>query len=385
MQLRCSLLSLVVIATGFLPLGAAAMFFHDVPDTHPYAESIEFLRQHEIVEGFVVPGEYRVFWPESSVTRAEFTKMIVHALAPQTLIEECLSDESSLQKFGLGMSFVDVERDTWFAPSLCVAWSYGLVSGYGDGTFRPDRPISLAEGSKILSVAFSLAPVAVPDLDPLATEWYQPYLHYMSAAGAIPSSARGASHVLTRAEMAEMLARLLKLPSEQAPADRIALDVTEVTNPVTWAEERNEDLGFSVFYPSSWPVPYLMSRGSYDGTILPKTHSLWKLYIGPKKECWGWNACIETDFSLTGFHMLLLEDALTELEDAANVMVLSDKTVDHVRTILYEETTPTCTTRSAFIITPRRFQRFTLHCGSKLHNPETAFMRMLAKLKVSKT
>ncbi|MFH0851345.1 MAG: S-layer homology domain-containing protein [Candidatus Peregrinibacteria bacterium] len=376
------ILSLAIVILGCVPSAAAAMFFADVPEDHPYAEAIELLRQRDIVEGFIVPGERRVFWPESAVTRSEFTKMIVQALAPQTLIDGCLTDESSLQKFGLGMQFSDVTPDAWYAPAVCVAWSYGFVSGYGDGSFRPDRPITLAEGSKILSIAFKLAPVKIPDLDLLGKEWYKPYLSYMDTAEAIPPTAQDYAHILTRGEVAEMLARLLGLPSEQAPEQRIALDEVEVANPVTWVEARNENLGYTLSYPSSWPVPHLMTRGTYDRTILPKLPARWQLFVGPQRTCWGWNACIETDFSLTGFDHDKAADAIDALRAALNVQILSDEIVNHTWTILYDETTSSCTTRGAFIITPKHFQRFTMHCGSRLHNPETAFMRMLGKLQV---
>jgi len=373
---------LALVVLGFTPSIAGAMFFADVPDTHPYAESIDLLRQREIIQGFIVPGERRVFWPESSVTRAEFTKMIISALAPQTLIEGCLSDASSLEKYGLGMQFSDVPPDAWFAPVVCVAWSYGFISGYGDGSFRPDRSISLDEGAKILSIAFRLAPVKIPDLDLLGKEWYKPYLHYMDMAEAIPPSVQDHAHILTRGEVAEMLARLLKLPSELPPVQRISLDEVEVSNPVTWKTEEQPDLGFSLSYPNVWPKPRLLSRSVFDRETQPQLPSLWKLYIGPQRECWGWNACVETDFSLTAFDRLHARDAIAELEEASNVYILSDQTVGRTRTILFEEQMA-CTTRNALILTPRHFQRFSLHCGSTLHNPETAFMRMLAKLKVS--
>jgi len=376
------IVSLSIIAIGCLPTAAAASAFSDVSDTHPYAEAIELLRQRGIVQGFVVPGEYHVFWPESPVTRAEFVKMIAHALAPQTLIDGCLSDASTLQKYGLGMELSDVAPDAWYAPAVCVAWSYRFISGYGDGSFRPDRPITLAEGSKILSIAFKLAPVQIPDLDLLGKEWYKPYLHYMDSTEAIPPTAQDYAHILTRGEVAEMLARLLKLPSELPPAERIALDEVEVANPVTWAETRNASLGYSLSYPSSWPTPHLVTRGSYDGTIAPKLPALWKLYVGPQRKCWGWNACVETDFSLTGFDRDHAAQALAELNEAANVSILSDQTVDHMRTILYEETS-SCSVRGAFIITSQHFLRFTMHCGSKLHNPQTAYMRILGKLQIS--
>jgi len=375
------IVSLSIIALGCLPFTAAAMFFADVPDTHPYATSIELLRQREIVQGFIVPGERRVFWPDASVTRAEFVTMIVRALADQVIIDGCMTDESALRQYGLGMQFSDVTPDAWYAPSVCVAWSYRFISGYGDGSFRPDQPITLAEGAKILSTAFALAALEIPDLDVLGKEWYKPYLHYMDTAGAIPQTAQGYAHLLTRGEVAEMLARLLKLPSEQPPAERIALDETEVANPVTWVKTTNEDLGYALSYPNVWPTPRLMTRSTYDREIFPKLPSLWKLFIGPQRDCWGWNSCIETDFSLTGFGHDHAKKAIDELRAASNVNILSDEIVADTWTILYEETTA-CTARGALIVTPKHFVRFSMHCGSTLHNPVTAFMRLLGKLQI---
>ncbi|MDD5041866.1 MAG: S-layer homology domain-containing protein [Candidatus Peribacteraceae bacterium] len=376
------IVSLAIVAMGFIPYAAAASAFSDVPDTHPYAEAIELLRQREIVQGFIIPGEYHVFWPDASVTRAEFVKMIVQALAPQVLIDGCLEDASSLQKYGLGMQFSDVAPDAWFAPPVCVAWSYRFISGYGDGSFKPDRPITLAEASKILAIAFRLAPIEIPDLALLGTEWYKPYLHYMETAGAIPPTAQDYAHLLTRGEVAEMLARLLKLPSELPPVQRIALDEVEVANPVTWTETQNDTLGYALSYPDSWPAPHLVSRNTYDGTILPKLPAPWRLFVGTQRKCLGGSMCIERDFSLTGFDHDHAADALDALRADPDVKILSDEIVDHTWTVLFEEATPNCTVRSAFIMTPKRFVRFTLHCGSSLHNPETAYMRMLGKLKI---
>jgi len=375
------IVSLLIASLGLLPTAAAAGFFADVPDTYPYAQSIELLRQRDIVKGFEEPGKHVIFWPDSPVTRAEFVKMLVSALAPQTLIDGCLTDETMLDQYGLGMEFSDVPLDAWFAPSVCVARAYAYVSGYGDGTFRPDRPISLAEGAKILSTAFKLAPLTVPDLEILKEEWYKPFIASLAGAQAIPSSIRDQAHVLTRGEVAEMLARLLKLPSDQAPAEKISLSEAEVTNPVTWKEVRNKELGFVLSYPNTWPSPILITRGTYDGALYPRLRSTWKLFFGPQRTCWGWNACVETDFSLTAFPMLHVHDSIEELTGASDIIILSDQTVNATQTILYEQE-ESCVTRSAFIVSTHHFLRLSMHCGSKLKDPTNAFMRMLEKLQV---
>jgi hypothetical protein len=372
---------LLVLSLCLLPLPVAAGYFEDVSDEHPYAESIELLRKREIVEGFFRVGERRVFWPEASVTRAEFLKMTILALFPQTYIDGCLTDESVLSRYGLGLPFIDVPRDAWYEPYVCVARFHGLISGYGDGTFRPDNAISLPEGAKILSIGFDLAGEEVPDLDTLGQEWYRPYLFYLEKARALPPTAQGYYHLLTRAEVAEMIARLIQQPSYETPALKVSLDQYAVANPVQWKEYKNLDLGFTLAYPDSWPVPNAVLKGSFDRNTLPALPSLWKIWLGPERTCWGWNSCVERDFSLTGYSLHLFERALKDLEDSQRIYLLSDETVGATRTILYADAV-NCPNRSALIVTPRAFVRFSLHCGSTLHDPLTAFMRMLAHLKI---
>lgn len=76
------------------------------------------------------------------VTRAEFTAMAVKA-APG-------GDRVGQAAVSL---YPDVSRDHWAAGYVEAGVSLGLVSGFSDGSFRPDQAVSLAEG---VSVALKL-------------------------------------------------------------------------------------------------------------------------------------------------------------------------------------------------------------------------------------
>ena len=71
-----------------------------------------------------------------SVTRAEFTKMVI-AASPQ---RESAGSSASVAPYP------DVPRTHWAAAYVQAAVEAGYVSGYLDGTFRPDNTITLAEG-----------------------------------------------------------------------------------------------------------------------------------------------------------------------------------------------------------------------------------------------
>ena len=55
----------------------------------------------------------------------------------------------------------------------------GIISGYPDGTFKPDAPVTRAELAKILTLAFDLqekSALSYGDVE--AENWYYPYLEY---------------------------------------------------------------------------------------------------------------------------------------------------------------------------------------------------------------
>ena len=62
-----------------------------------------------------------------------------------------LTEDESAAKFS------DVHSEKWFAGAVGAAVKAGLVSGYGDGTFRPDNPISREEIAAMATCAIKAA------------------------------------------------------------------------------------------------------------------------------------------------------------------------------------------------------------------------------------
>lgn len=76
----------------------------------------------------------------SPVTRAEFVTMMTAASSYKDSIGE-----------GSGVSlFKDVKSDHWASEYIKLAVEQGWMSGYVDGTFRPDSTITLEEGCTAL-------------------------------------------------------------------------------------------------------------------------------------------------------------------------------------------------------------------------------------------
>lgn len=79
------------------------------------------------------------FRPDASITRAEFVKVVNRAFNIQN------SDMSLVDIFD------DVKSTQWFYADVKAAVKAGYLDGYGDGTFRPEQPISREEAAKIVA------------------------------------------------------------------------------------------------------------------------------------------------------------------------------------------------------------------------------------------
>lgn len=107
-------------------------------------EAIETLCTYGLVSG----DGSGAFRPDATLTRAEFCAMLGNLLWRElSAVKET--------------SFTDVDPGAWYAPVIQAMRSSGLLAGYGDGTFRPDAPITQEEAITILaSVATRLNMIA---------------------------------------------------------------------------------------------------------------------------------------------------------------------------------------------------------------------------------
>ncbi|MFA5799995.1 MAG: beta-propeller domain-containing protein [Candidatus Peribacteraceae bacterium] len=185
--------------TFLLPLGffllatvpVRATAFSDIQVTTPYRTAIETLKEKGIISGYG-DGTFR---PGAQVNRAEFLKIV-------------LEGRGVFGTISISGCFPDVEKQ-WFARYVCQAESEGIVSGYPDGTFKPDKPISFVEAAKILSLAYK------QQVRNEGGEWYVPYVEALESGKAIPPSINALERKVQRGEMAEMMWRLSEGKTDQ--------------------------------------------------------------------------------------------------------------------------------------------------------------------------
>ena len=106
--------------------------FPDIDDLDPeLKQAVQFLGSKGIVTG----KDKGNFEPDSLLTRAEFTAMLVRAFN--------VMDETAKE------SFSDVHPPQWHHPFIASSEKNHIVEGYPDGTFKPDRTISREEMTAI--------------------------------------------------------------------------------------------------------------------------------------------------------------------------------------------------------------------------------------------
>lgn len=181
-----------------------AQIFPDVPLNHPAARAIANVYARGIIQG----NPDGTFRPNESVSRDALVKMVIAATTSDTDRAQCLAD------LGAESLFLDVDATAWIRPYLCLAKKLGVVTGYADHTFRGGQPVMFIDASAIVIRGFHIAVV------PNAQAWYAPYVDAIQAHGALPDSILYFDQLLTRAEIAQMIAAMLTTtaPQQSAPA-----------------------------------------------------------------------------------------------------------------------------------------------------------------------
>ena len=80
------------------------------------------------------------FGPGNPMTRAEMATVLVRLAEKQGATQ---SNETN--------AFSDVEQDAWYFDYVNLAFRYGLISGYEDGTFRPTQEVTRAEAVAMIN------------------------------------------------------------------------------------------------------------------------------------------------------------------------------------------------------------------------------------------
>jgi S-layer homology domain len=141
---RAELLKVVVRAFGF-PLRAgegSASPFRDGPPEHPYYASVETADQHGLIGGYKA-GSFR---PDAPVRRGQLAQILGQA-AQVPLTQPATP------------AFADVPVTSPLYTAVETAVAQGIVRGYPEGTYQPERAVTRGQMSKlVVQTAFPVQP-----------------------------------------------------------------------------------------------------------------------------------------------------------------------------------------------------------------------------------
>ena len=147
--------------------------FKDLDKAHPFYKEILELYKRRVVKGY----EDGTFRPDVKISRAEFVKIALGV----TGCYDCTNPtEPQRAKYTPNAPFPDVQLPAWYYFCVAIAKELTMVTGYGDGFFRPEKNISRAEGAAVLLRQSGIEMMQAPEkafIDVPDYAWYKDYVY----------------------------------------------------------------------------------------------------------------------------------------------------------------------------------------------------------------
>ena len=217
--------------------------------------SIMAIADAEVTSGYP-DGTFR---PDNPVTRGQMATFLVNAID--------LNPAS-------GSGFIDIGGTTHQASIESLAAS-NITSGYSDGTFRPDNPVTRGQMATFLAVGFGIpASEVLRFLDTVGTTHANSVAAVASAgiAGGYNDQSYRPGNAVTRGQMATFLARSLELVPRIEPSAPIAEPGTVLSydlNRVASNRGSTSSIGvcFRILSPGFLPRMQTVNGTLYDQAV----------------------------------------------------------------------------------------------------------------------
>ena len=164
--------------------------------------------------------------PNGSISRAEVA----------TVLFRLLKDDVRAQNLTKDNAYSDVPDTAWYAAAVSTLSKMGVISGYPDGTFRPNAPITRAEFAAMIARFDETAKSADTPFTDISGHWAENAIGKAYGNGWVEGSSKTVfcpESNLTRAETATLLNRVLhRLPEKES--DLLANQIVWPDNPETF-------------------------------------------------------------------------------------------------------------------------------------------------------
>lgn len=164
MRRICKILSVFITLAIMLNTVVFAATFSDVSDESSYYEAVNVLSAFGIINGY----EDGTFGPDKDVTRAEFSAMLMRAMASSGMGS---SDPS-------GTPFTDLEDASWAISDIRTAYDLKIINGMTPTTFEPNNNVTYEQALKMIVCALNYGSSAesVQEAVSSTQPWYYGYM-----------------------------------------------------------------------------------------------------------------------------------------------------------------------------------------------------------------
>ena len=155
-------------------------------------------------EAFVKGYPDGSFRPNQKVVRSEIATM----LAQFVKVNDSLANR-----------FKDIKTSDWYFDSFKTLVNAGIITGYGDGNYRPNEGVTRAQAVTMIAKLKGLTPKVSNFKDVKANEWYAGYAGAAKEAGIVvgySDGTFGGDKIVTRAEIIAMINRAFDIPTKES-------------------------------------------------------------------------------------------------------------------------------------------------------------------------
>lgn len=195
-------------------------------ETKPMLAPIPEMLNGEDHYAYLLGYEDGTVRPNGSISRAEVA----------TVLFRLLKDDVRMQNLTKDNAYSDVSDTAWYAAAVSTLSKMGVISGYPDGTFRPNAPITRAEFAAMIARFDETAKSADTPFTDISGHWAENAIGKAYGNGWVEGSSKTVFCLesnLTRAETATLLNRVLhRLPEKES--DLLANQIVWPDNPETF-------------------------------------------------------------------------------------------------------------------------------------------------------
>lgn len=189
-----------VLAVAVVMLCAFSQVFADFTDIQYswYRGSILSLQSQWLTDGYG-DGSYGT---ENNITRAELLTLLLRAskvTLPEVWTEKC---------------FPDVDSKMWYHKYVCAAQQLWIASGFQDGKFKPNNPVTTLEAIAFGNKAFALN---VSTTSNGGTPWYDALQKFANDNNILATHSYTIGNTISRWKSADLIIRLMEFQKTHSP------------------------------------------------------------------------------------------------------------------------------------------------------------------------